>query len=255
MSGRIERYDDKQQMAHPDYIVAPEARDDLPLLEPVYPLTAGLSGKILQKATRQALERLPELPEWQEAAWLKARGWPDFSAALQRLHRPTDAERRLDRRHAVAAARLRRAAGRPAGAGPGAAELQDAARALREGRRPRARQARRRAALRAHQLAAPGAAGDRGRHGRAAPHAAAAAGRRRLRQDRGGADGHGDRGGGRRAGGADGADRGAGAPAPGDHRAAGREGGPAHRPADRAREGPRAQGRAGAPRRAARSTS
>ena len=48
-----------KQMAHPDYIVAPEARGDLPMLEPVYPLTAGLSGKILLKAARQALERVP----------------------------------------------------------------------------------------------------------------------------------------------------------------------------------------------------
>ena len=54
----------------------------------------------------------------------------------------------------------------------------------------------------------------------AAPHAAPAAGRRRLRQDRGGADGDGDRRRGRRAGRADGADRGAGAPARRDHRAA-----------------------------------
>ena len=49
VSGRIERYGDTLQMAHPDYIVAPEARDDLPLLEPVYPLTAGLSGKVLHQ--------------------------------------------------------------------------------------------------------------------------------------------------------------------------------------------------------------
>jgi ATP-dependent DNA helicase RecG len=91
VSGRVERYGDKLQMAHPDYIVAPEARDELPLLEPVYPLTAGLSGKVLIKAARQALERVPELPEWQDAAWLKARGWPSFKAALMRLHRPEDA--------------------------------------------------------------------------------------------------------------------------------------------------------------------
>ena len=57
ISGRIESYNDKKQMTHPDYIVAPEARADLPLLEPVYPLTAGLSGKVLLKAARQALER------------------------------------------------------------------------------------------------------------------------------------------------------------------------------------------------------
>jgi len=91
VSGRIERYNDTLQMSHPDYIVAPEARDELPLLEPIYPLTAGLSGKVVQKATRQALERVRAVPEWQDAAWLKARGWPGFKEALQRLHRPTDA--------------------------------------------------------------------------------------------------------------------------------------------------------------------
>ncbi len=91
VSGRVERYNETLQMTHPDYIVAPEARDELPLLEPVYPLTAGLSGKIVQKAARQALDRLRPLPEWQDAAWLKARGFPGFVEALQRLHRPVDA--------------------------------------------------------------------------------------------------------------------------------------------------------------------
>ncbi len=91
VSGRIEHYGKTVQMAHPDYIVAPEARDTLPMLEPVYPLTAGLSGKVLQKATRQAVERLSELPEWQEADWLKARDWPSLQEAVRRIHCPDDA--------------------------------------------------------------------------------------------------------------------------------------------------------------------
>ncbi|HKD56208.1 MAG TPA: OB-fold nucleic acid binding domain-containing protein, partial [Hyphomicrobiaceae bacterium] len=57
VSGRVESYNDRKQMTHPDYIVAPEARAELPLLEPIYPLTAGLSSKVLLKAARQALER------------------------------------------------------------------------------------------------------------------------------------------------------------------------------------------------------
>ena len=92
VSGRIERYGDKMQMTHPDYIVAPEARDDMPLLEPVYPLTAGLSGKIALKATRQAVERVPEVPEWQDPSWLEARYWPKFNEAVSRVHRPGDAQ-------------------------------------------------------------------------------------------------------------------------------------------------------------------
>jgi ATP-dependent DNA helicase RecG len=91
VSGRIERYGETMQMAHPDYIVAPEARGDLPLLEPVYPMTAGLSGKVLLKAERQTLERVPDLSEWQDASWLKQRGWPSFRDALRRLHHPDDA--------------------------------------------------------------------------------------------------------------------------------------------------------------------
>lgn len=91
ISGRVERYNDQTQMTHPDYIVAEDARDELPMLEPVYPLTAGLSGKILIKATRQALERIPDMPEWQADAWLAARGWPRLEVAIARLHRPEDA--------------------------------------------------------------------------------------------------------------------------------------------------------------------
>jgi ATP-dependent DNA helicase RecG len=92
ISGRVERYGETLQMTHPDYIVPPERRGDLPMLEPVYPLTAGLSGKILFKATRQAIERVPDMAEWQDAAWLKARDWPNFKTALHRLHRPEDAQ-------------------------------------------------------------------------------------------------------------------------------------------------------------------
>src|SRR5258707_233815 len=61
------------------------------LLKPVYRLSAGLSGKVLMKAGRQALERVPDLPEWQDAAWLAQRGWPDAKTALLRLHRPQEA--------------------------------------------------------------------------------------------------------------------------------------------------------------------
>ena len=91
VSGRIERYGEALQMTHPDYIVAEDARGELPLLEPVYPLTAGLSGKVMVKASRQALERLPDLPEWQQPDWLATREWGPFAEALRHLHAPEDA--------------------------------------------------------------------------------------------------------------------------------------------------------------------
>jgi ATP-dependent DNA helicase RecG len=88
VSGRIERFGAKLQMAHPDYVLAPEEAANLPLHEPVYRLTEGLAGKSLVKAINGALEKVPAMPEWQDTAYLKARAWPTFNGALAIAHKP-----------------------------------------------------------------------------------------------------------------------------------------------------------------------
>src|SRR4051812_11209638 len=64
ISGRVEYYGGLPQIAHPDYVVAPEAAEQLKAIEPVYPLTAGLSPRIVQRAVAAAPERAPGLPGW-----------------------------------------------------------------------------------------------------------------------------------------------------------------------------------------------
>ncbi|MBI2718737.1 MAG: ATP-dependent DNA helicase RecG [Rhizobiales bacterium] len=88
ISGSIDWYGGEPQIAHPDHIVSPEEFAALPLIEPIYPLTEGLSGKLLARAIRQALDRLPALPEWQDEAFRQRHGWPDFATALRSLHHP-----------------------------------------------------------------------------------------------------------------------------------------------------------------------
>ncbi len=90
LSGTVEWYNGRPQMAHPDYVLAPEDADRLPALDPVYGLTEGLSGKVMGRIAREALKALPVLPEWQDAAYFRRAGWPDFSTALSRLHAPED---------------------------------------------------------------------------------------------------------------------------------------------------------------------
>ncbi len=75
-------------MVHPDYSLKPEEAEEMPAIEPVYPLTAGLSSKTLQKAVRAAVDRVPHLPEWLNDAHLHQTGWPDFAEALKTLHAP-----------------------------------------------------------------------------------------------------------------------------------------------------------------------
>ena len=138
------------------------------------PAHAGAGLPADRRPLRQgAAEGRPASPRARARSCPSGRTPPGSSSAagpmparrLPRLHRPRGALRRLAGLAALAAPRLRRAAGRPAGAGAGAAEPQVAARAQRRRRRPRPRQDRRRAALRPHQLAAPGAEGDRRGHG------------------------------------------------------------------------------------------
>jgi ATP-dependent DNA helicase RecG len=88
ISGKIDWYNTDPQMAHPDHIVSAAEFDKMPLIEPVYPLTEGLSAKVLAKSIAQALTKLPELPEWQDQAFLQRQGWPSFGAALKSLHHP-----------------------------------------------------------------------------------------------------------------------------------------------------------------------
>lgn len=92
VSGHIDWYQGEPQIVHPDHVLSAEAFSRMPLLEPVYPLTQGLSLKILGKTIRIAVERLPELTEWQAPQKLVARGWQDFSAALRSVHQPSDVE-------------------------------------------------------------------------------------------------------------------------------------------------------------------
>jgi len=88
VSGRLERHEGRLQMAHPDYVVAPDQAAQIPEIEPVYPLTEGLTNKAVAKAARGALTLAPDLPEWQDAAWLAKQHWPSWREALAAIHHP-----------------------------------------------------------------------------------------------------------------------------------------------------------------------
>lgn len=89
ISGKIELWEGRRQMAHPDLILRPEELEGASLIQPVYPLTEGLGPRVVQKAVAAALARVPEMAEWQD---LKLRGaLPPFDVALRLVHLPEDA--------------------------------------------------------------------------------------------------------------------------------------------------------------------
>jgi ATP-dependent DNA helicase RecG len=89
ISGTTALYDGVLQIVHPDRVVDEAGLAHLPLVEPVYPLTEGLWLSQVRKAEEAALTRVPDLPEWQDPAWLSRQQFPSFSEALRQLHHPS----------------------------------------------------------------------------------------------------------------------------------------------------------------------
>src|SRR5262245_19193998 len=90
ISGKLGSYDGLLQMPHPDHVMAVDSAGGtaLPLHEPVYPLTAGLTNTTLRKAVANALAQMPDLPEWIDSGFLAQNAWPGFGEAIARLHAP-----------------------------------------------------------------------------------------------------------------------------------------------------------------------
>ncbi|MGN6548901.1 MAG: ATP-dependent DNA helicase RecG [Pararhizobium sp.] len=90
VSGRAEWFNGRPSMVHPDHVVSLAERQNLPLVEPVYPSTAGLSPKVHARALASALAALPDLDDWGDAAFLARSALPAFADAVRAVHRPQE---------------------------------------------------------------------------------------------------------------------------------------------------------------------
>ncbi|HEU5284970.1 MAG TPA: ATP-dependent DNA helicase RecG [Sphingomicrobium sp.] len=85
VSGKLEAYGQELQIIHPE-VTAPGKDADLPLREPVYGLTEGVTNRRMRELAAAALERAPELPEWIEPSLAAREGWRPWRAALAEAH-------------------------------------------------------------------------------------------------------------------------------------------------------------------------
>ncbi|ANK72372.1 MULTISPECIES: ATP-dependent DNA helicase RecG [Ensifer] len=91
VSGKVDWFNGRPSMVHPDYAVRASEAENLPLVEPVYGLTAGLSPRILRKSIEAAVARVPDMPEWMDDALLTRQGFSTAAESFRALHDPRDA--------------------------------------------------------------------------------------------------------------------------------------------------------------------
>ncbi|MCP8939378.1 ATP-dependent DNA helicase RecG [Alsobacter sp. SYSU M60028] len=92
VSGKLETWDGRLQMVHPDRVLDLRAAETMAAFEPVYGLTEGLFPATVARAAAAALDRTPTLPEWQDPSWLARQRLPSFGDALRTLHQPRSAD-------------------------------------------------------------------------------------------------------------------------------------------------------------------
>ena len=90
ISGKLEKAYGCIKMLHPDYIS--KTVDSIPEYETIYPLTAGLTSKMIAKTVKNVLNMLPDLPEWLDIELLKKQDWPHWKQALIQAHHPKSPE-------------------------------------------------------------------------------------------------------------------------------------------------------------------
>ena len=88
ISGRVEFYRRELQMPHPDYVVPLADIAKIPLYEPIYGLTEGISGKQMRRFAAGALAKIPALPEWIDPQYQAQKHWSDWTTALRHAHHP-----------------------------------------------------------------------------------------------------------------------------------------------------------------------
>ena len=91
VSGKVEMFNGRVTIAHPEHVVPLAEASRVPAIEPVWPLTAGLWPRQVANGIAQALDRLPEFPEWHDAPLLRREKWPSFREALRAVQMPEKA--------------------------------------------------------------------------------------------------------------------------------------------------------------------
>ena len=81
-------FDGTLQIVHPDRVVDEAGFAKLSGIDPVYPLTEGLALGSLRRAMAQALQKLPDLPEWISPEVIRRCKFPPIAETLNRVHMP-----------------------------------------------------------------------------------------------------------------------------------------------------------------------
>ena len=88
ISGKFESFNGLGQVVHPDYVVSSNTKNQIPRIEPVYPLFFGVNQKFIFKIIKQSIKKIPYVTEWLSDEVIKKYNFANWQTSIIKIHNP-----------------------------------------------------------------------------------------------------------------------------------------------------------------------
>ena len=88
ISGKFESFNGLGQVVHPDYVVSSNTKNQIPRIEPVYPLFFGVNQKFIFKIINQSIKKIPYVIEWLSDEVIKKYNFANWQTSIIKIHNP-----------------------------------------------------------------------------------------------------------------------------------------------------------------------
>ena len=88
LSGKLEFYNNKFQISHPDNIIDVNSLNILNTIQPIYSLTKGLTQKVYYKNLKKVLDKIISLDEWIDEETINTFQFSSWKTSLMKIHQP-----------------------------------------------------------------------------------------------------------------------------------------------------------------------
>ena len=92
ISGKINFFNKKYQIANPDYVVSVENQDYVLQNIPKYNLTQGINEKKYRSISEQVIENFPTVDDWLDKNFINKNNLLDWNNSIKNLHNTTDSK-------------------------------------------------------------------------------------------------------------------------------------------------------------------
>ena len=90
ISGKVKIFNNKKQIAHPDYILTEEDFTKRRDFEPIYPLTSGLTNNQIIQLFEKVFTFLESIDDWHNTEFLETKKWLKIIETFKYIHIPTE---------------------------------------------------------------------------------------------------------------------------------------------------------------------